>query len=559
MNRKLCASPRTAQSWQEIDFAEAERCVKKLQMRIAKAAREKKWGKVKALQWTLTHSFYAKALAVRKVTENRGKRTSGVDHELWDSPEAKFRAIGKLKRRGYRTQPLRRVYIPKHNGKLRPLGIPTMTDRAMQTLYCFALEPAAEATADHHSYGFRPKRCVQDAIEYCFICFAGKNSPQWILEGDIKGCFDNIRHDWILEHIPMDKVILSKFLKSGFFEKGKLFPTEQGTPQGGALSPVICNMVLDGIEDLLNREFRRVWKDGGIFNPKVNFCRYADDFIVTGATPEILNEEVRPMLEAFLGERGLHLSEEKTVVTHIDAGFDFLGCNVRKYSGKLLIRPSKAGTKAILAKVRGIIRQNRAASQDDLILRLNPVIRGWANFHRHNVSSQFFSYVDAQIFHALWRWAKRRHPHKGARWIARRYFHPIGGRSWTFACRRRRPDGSFVWDALEYASDTKIVRFPIINGEATPYDERWSLYFEERETQKMRLTLKGNRTLLKLFESQKGCCALCGKKLTADSDARCHRYGDGKQSFRCLVHPECHLNYHTTSDLQPVYCGGNRL
>ena len=559
MNRKLCASPRTAQSWQEIDFAEAERCVKKLQMRIAKAAREKKWGKVKALQWTLTHSFYAKALSVRKVTENRGKRTSGVDHELWDSPEAKFRAIGKLKRRGYRTQPLRRVYIPKHNGKLRPLGIPTMTDRAMQTLYCFALEPAAEATADHHSYGFRPKRCVQDAIEYCFTCFARKNAPQWILEGDIKGCFDNIRHDWILEHIPMDKVILSKFLKSGFFEKGKLFPTEQGTPQGGALSPVICNMVLDGIEDLLNREFRRVWKDGGIFNPKVNFCRYADDFIVTGAAPEILNEEIRPMLEAFLSERGLHLSEEKTVVTHIDTGFDFLGCNVRKYSGKLLIRPSKAGTKAILAKVRGIIRQNRAASQDDLILRLNPVIRGWANFHRHNISSQFFNYVDAQIFHALWRWAKRRHPHKGVRWIARRYFHPIGGRSWTFASRRRRPDGSFVWDALEYASDTKIVRFPIINGEATPYDERWSLYFEERETQKMRLTLKGNRTLLKLFENQKGCCALCGKKLTADSDARCHRYGDGKQSFRCLVHPECHLNYHTISALQPVYCGGNRL
>ena len=168
MNRQLCATPRTAQSWQDIDFKAAERSVKKLQMRIAKAVKEKKWGKVKALQWTLTHSFYAKALAVKQVTENQGTRTSGVDHELWDTPNGKFKAIGKLKRRGYKAQPLRRVYIPKKNGKLRPLSIPTMTDRAMQTLYRLALEPIAETTADPHSYGFRPQRCVQDAIEHCF-------------------------------------------------------------------------------------------------------------------------------------------------------------------------------------------------------------------------------------------------------------------------------------------------------------------------------------------------------------------------------------------------------
>lgn len=199
MNRKLCATPRTVESWQDIDFKAAENCVKKLQMRIAKAVKEKKWGKVKSLQWTLTHSFYAKALAIKRVTENKGKRTSGVDHEIWESPESKFKAIDKLTRRGYRAQPLRRVYIEKKNGKLRPLSIPTMTDRAMQTLYRFALEPVAETTADIHSYGFRPQRCVQDAIERCFQVLSKKRSPVWILEGDIKGCFDNIRLPEILK------------------------------------------------------------------------------------------------------------------------------------------------------------------------------------------------------------------------------------------------------------------------------------------------------------------------------------------------------------------------
>ena len=559
MNRQLCATPRTAQSWQEIDFKAAERSVKKLQMRIAKAVKEKKWGKVKALQWTLTHSFYAKALAVKQVTENQGKRTSGVDHELWDTPSGKFKAIGKLKRRGYKAQPLRRVYIPKKNGKLRPLSIPTMTDRAMQTLYRLALEPIAETTADPHSYGFRPQRCVQDAIEHCFNCLAISTAPQWVLEGDIKGCFDNISHNWILEHIPMDKSILKQFLKSGYIEQGQLHETEAGTPQGGTISTVICNMVLDGMEKLLKGHFQRKWMNGKLFNPKVNFTRYADDFIVTGVSPDILEYEVKPMIQGFLQERGLTLSQEKTVITHIDEGFDFLSCNVRKYNGKLLIRPSKAGIKSFLAKVRGIIRQNKAASQQDLIMRLNPVIRGWVNFHRFNVSSKTFQYIDAQIFFALWRWAKRRHHNKGARWIAKRYFHRIYRRNWTFSCQWKREDGTTGYYALEYASDTKIARFPAIRDKANPYDEEWQLYLEERETEKMRVSVAGNKTLRRLFNQQKGLCALCGGKLTLETGGQCHKYRNGTQTTNFLVHPNCHLKIHTFQPFQPAYCGSNRL
>ena len=233
MNGKPCASSNKVQSWESIDWTKARAYVKKLQMRIVKAQKEGHYSKVKSLQWLLTHSFYAKALAVKRVTSNRGKKTAGVDHELWLTPQAKFKAISKLNRRGYTPKPLRRHYIPKKNGKMRPLGIPTMTDRAMQTLYKFAVEPIAETYADPNSYGFRTGRSLHDAIEQCFTDLNKGKSPQWILEGDIKGCFDHISHEWLLENIPMDTKILYKWLKCGFIETRRLFPTEEGAPQGG--------------------------------------------------------------------------------------------------------------------------------------------------------------------------------------------------------------------------------------------------------------------------------------------------------------------------------------
>lgn len=275
MNAKACAPSNAPRSWDSIDWKAATVYVKKLQMRIAKAQKEGRHGKVQSLQWLLTHSFYAKELAVKRVTENKGKRTPGVDKILWTTKKAKFEAIATLRRYGYQPQPLRRVYLRKPNGKLRPLGIPTMTDRAMQTLYKFALEPVAETTGDPNSYGFRMGRCTQDAAVQCAATMARKDRAQWVLEGDIKGCFDNISHEWIERHIPMDKEILHKFLKCGYIDTGRLFPTKAGTPQGGTISPTIANMVLDGLETILNKAFHPRHVNGAKVNHKVNFIRYA--------------------------------------------------------------------------------------------------------------------------------------------------------------------------------------------------------------------------------------------------------------------------------------------
>lgn len=547
MNGKPCASPGIATCWEAIDWQKALAYVKKLQVRIVKAQKEGHYSKVKSLQWLLTHSFYAKALAVKRVTSNQGKRTSGVDHELWLTPQAKFNAISKLNRRGYHPQPLRRHYIPKKNGKMRPLGIPTMTDRAMQTLYKFSLEPIAGTYADPNSYGFRIGRSTHDAIEQCFTDLNKGKSPEWILEGDIKGCFDHISHEWLLENIPMDTQILEKWLKCGYVETRKLFPTDEGAPQGGTISPTLMNMTLDGLERLLQERLPTRQKVNGRthFN-KLNFVRYADDFIITGESPEFLRDKVLPIVKEFLTERGLQLSEEKTVITHIEDGFDFLGKNIRKYNGKLLIKPSKTSVKSFLEKVRSIIKGNKSTKQETLIRKLNPVIRGWVNNQRYVVSSKVFSRVDYEIYKCLWQWAKRRHKKKSHKWIAQKYWHHIGSRQWTFSVpyENQSTEGEPLYCKLEYATDTKIIRFKKIVAEANPFDECWTDYFEEREGEKLLNSTKGREKLLTIWRRQHRRCPVCGDLITSETGFKVHTPA-GKNSLKIMVHKECHEEIHS--------------
>lgn len=445
---------RFAKQWETIDWNKANAYINRLQIRIVKAVNKKKFSTVKRLQYLITHSFYGKAFAIKRVTSNKGKNSPGVDGVVWRTPSEKMKAIFILESKRYRASPLKRVYIEKY-GKTekRPLSIPTIKDRAMQALYLLALEPIAETSADVISFGFRKYRSAHDAQRHIHNLLAQKRSPQWIIEGDIKSCFDQISHEWMIENIPMDKNILNNFLKAGYLYKGKLFPTTEGAAQGGVISPTIANMVLDGMEDAIAKEFwpskkgRKETKD--THRNGVNVVRFADDFIVTSYTKETALEIIK-VIEKFLGIRGLKLSITKTKVTTIQQGFDFLGWNFRKYSGKLIVKPSaKSISKLVDSLSQVVIKDGKGSTQSQLIRRLNQIIRGWTNYHQSVCSKQTFGKIDWILWQMLYHWAKRRHRNKSKSWIVQKYWHKIGTRNWVFK------EENIV---LVMASDTSIVR-----------------------------------------------------------------------------------------------------
>jgi RNA-directed DNA polymerase len=360
--------------------------------------------------------------------------------------------------------------------------------------------------------------------------------------------FDRISHDWLLTHTPIDKQVLRKWLKAGYMEKTVLHPTDDGTPQGGIISPVLANLALDGLEQAVKGLFTRQEHR----KAKVYIARYADDFIISGSSRELLEEVVKPRVIELLRERGLELSEEKTSITHIEDGFDFLGQHVRRYpDGKVLTTPSKKNVKTFLDKARRTVELHKTAPAGQLIGVLNPIIRGWANYHRFGASKATYTSVDSALFKKLWQWARRRHPHKNATWVKEKYFGQDGGRNWVFFGETSQANGKKKCVRLRVAARTPIIRHVQIRAEANPYDPAWEPYFERRLDVKMAATLVGRRRLMFLWKEQDGICPVCNQKITELTGWHSHHIirkvhggSDGAEN-RVLLHPNCHRKVHS--------------
>jgi RNA-directed DNA polymerase len=429
--RFLLLENNMTKNWNEINWKQCYEYLTELQYNILIAYREKDKNQVKIQQHRLTRSFAARAIAVRKVVSNKGKKTPGIDKVIWDRKELRFEAIGKLKDLSqYKASPVRRVYIPKAGNKLRPLGIPTMIDRAVQTLLMFTIDPIAEETACQRSYGYRLHRGVKDCAVYLWMVSASPTANRRsILEADIKGFFPSVCHKWLLENIPMDKRILKEFLKAGYMEDASLQPTLEGFPQGSPISPPLANLTLNGLEKILReRDFLTT--------------RYADDFVVLGKSDNELSEVARPLIVEFLSERGLELHPEKTGICSVEEGYDFLGYHFREYPdkgrmkgnklGAFLVTPSSEKVKAFCKELRILIKGYNEKSLYELTRKLNMKLRGWAEHYRTVTSQKAFNTVSYHVWNALWRKLVRRHRKRSKDWLYKKYFKRKKGNKWIF-------------------------------------------------------------------------------------------------------------------------------
>ncbi|CAH0228173.1 Group II intron-encoded protein LtrA [Massilia sp. Bi118] len=382
-----------------------------------------------------------------------------------------------------------------------------------------------------------------------FVKMARKISAGWVLDADIEGFFDNINHKWLLEHVCMDKLILKRWLKCGVIDKAGLAATVAGTPQGGVISPALANWTLNGLEAGLTEHFIGKWGTVRTNKLKLGVIRYADDFVITADSKELLENEVVPWLESFLAERGLRLSRSKTRVVHIDDGFDFLGWNFRKYSGKLLIKPSKKNVKAFYDELRRVVRSMATATQEDLIRALNPKLMGWTAYHSPVVAKETFSRIDALLYWRLVRWAKRRHPRKKKDDIRKKYWRTVEDRNWVFAVNAAKKDGAEDVLELYSLSSTPILRHLKIKGEFNPYDPKDEAYLEETLQTRMKRKAVFFKRWARLYLDQQGKCPVCGFELTEEADVHHIVYkvngGSEALSNKVLVHPTCHRQIHS--------------
>ena len=540
VNKSVVATSRQSIPWHHINWRKANRSVRRLQHRIVKAQQAGDHRKVRALQHLLTRSFSASALAVKKVTENKGKRTPGVDQVLWRTNRQKSNAIQEVRRGQYKAKPLRRIYIPKQDGsqRNRPLSIPCMIDRAKQALYLMALDPLAEYYADKNSYGFRKYRSAMDAITACRMALQRNHSAHWVLKADIKACFDQINHAWLLKWIPMDKSILAQWLKAGYVEKRIWRECKAGTPQGGIISPTLMNLTLDGLELQLKQQFKKV---------KVNVIRYADDFIVTGNSKALLEDKVKPQVEAFLNRRGLMLSETKTQIIPITEGFNFLGFHIKRFKSGLIVEPSKQSVKNVKRNIKQTFKRNMQAETVVLIRKLTPITRGWGNYYRHTSGSKkVFSNIDHYTWQCSWSWAKRRHPNKGKKWVKKKYYRRTSRTKWGF--HGTLPNKERI--RLPYLFEIKRTLHIKIRHGKNPYDAEHAEYFEARRKKKDARGMIPKLMNHRLWEKQRGICPLCGDIIDNQTGYHCHHVihrcdmGENHIDNLVLLHPTCHEQWH---------------
>jgi len=543
-----------AYEWRDLPWKRFERQVYKLQARIYRASDRGDAKTVHRLQRLLMSSWAAKCLAVRRVTQdNRGKKTAGIDGVKNLAPAERL-ALARTLTPLPKARPVRRVWIPKPGKpEQRPLGIPTMRDRAAQTLARLALEPEWEARFEPNSYGFRPGRSCHDAIEAIFGAI--KHKAKYALDADIAACFDRIDHAALLNKLrtfPALRRVVKGWLKAGVMDGGRLFPTDEGTPQGGAISPLLANVALHGLEAHLRASFPHRFQGHGNWKPQV--VRYADDFVVLHEDLAAI-ERAQQIANAWLAGMGLELKPSKTRIAHTflehegRIGFDFLGFYVRQYpvgkhhsarntygqilGFKTLIKPSPDAQKRHLQEIAEVVRRHRATPQGDVIVQLNRKITGWANYYSTKVSKDVFGRMDHLVYLKLKRWAERRHPTKGKRWVAQKYWRTMRGRRWNFSCGEQ---------VLTWYADTRIRRHVKIQGARSPFDG--DLVYWATRLGRHPVLPKSKAVLL---HRQHGRCAHCGQLFirvdeVAEYDHILPRALGGVDRLhnRQLVHAHCH-------------------